>query len=264
MAPIFAPIGCGRYRRDVPATPHRADSVPAVTLQFFGISGRHIPRALWRMAADRRGLQRTRGLRFFKLFGTGDGRTFDLRDADLRTWGVLTVWDDPAARQRFLHDGPTVVSWRAIACQEWRVDLRPVRSIGTWAGADPFSPPATPADAPLAVAAITRGRLRPRKAVEFWRAVPPVTAALGRADGLLTSIGIGEAPIGLQATFSVWRDERALRDFAYRTAAHRGVIDATAQRRWYAEDLFARFDVVQAEGSLHGVDPLAGSEKRIR
>ena len=249
----------------MPEALDRTDSVPTVTLQFFGIAGRNIPRALWRMAADRRRLQRTRGLRFFKLFGTGDGRTFDLRDADLRTWGVLTVWDDPAARQRFLRDGPTVVSWRAIATEEWRVDLRPVRSTGTWAGADPFSPPATrPADAPFAVAAITRGRLRPRRAVEFWRAVPPVTAALGRADGLLASIGIGEAPIGLQATFSVWRDEAALRDFAYRTAAHRDVIDATAKRQWYAEDLFARFDVVHAEGSLHGIDPMAGGEKRIR
>ena len=50
--------------------------------------------------------------------------------------------------------------------------------------------------------------------------MPPVAAALADQAGLLYRIGIGEAPIGLQGTFSVWRDAAAIRDFAYRLPVH--------------------------------------------
>jgi len=35
-------------------------------------------------------------------------------------------------------------------------------------------------------------------------------------------------------------------------------IARTAARRWYAEELFARFGVLSASGSLDGRDPLDG------
>ena len=81
--------------------------------------------------------------------------------------------------------------------------------------------------------------------------------AAGHADGLLWAIGIGEAPVGLQGTFSLWESGRALRDFAYAGAAHREVVRLTAAERWYAEELFARFAVQAATGSVDGRDPLA-------
>src|SRR5690606_3742440 len=65
---------------------------PVTRLDLFTVSPRGVPAAVARMATDRLRLRRLPGLTFTKLLGTGDGRTFDARDADLRRWGVLTVW----------------------------------------------------------------------------------------------------------------------------------------------------------------------------
>jgi hypothetical protein len=204
--------------------------------------------ALARMAIDRGRARRTPGVRFAKMLGTGDGRTFTVRDADPLRWGLLTVWDTP---------GPSAVvrSWERLAQESWRVDLRPLVSRGRWSGREPFGTP-VPTRHAGPVAAVTRARLTPRKALGFWRAVPPVSAVLRRSPGLLAAVGIGEAPIGLQGTFSLWASTDALRDFA-RGTAHADVVRRTADEGWYAEELFARFAVVGSQGTLDGRDPLA-------
>jgi hypothetical protein len=107
------------------------------------------------------------------------------------------------------------------------------------------------------VAAVTRARLAVTRSATFWRAVPPVSADLAGRPGLRLAVGIGEAPVGLQGTFSLWESARALRDFAYAGAPHREVVERTEGERWYAEELFARFAVVDAAGSVDGRDPLA-------
>jgi hypothetical protein len=71
------------------------------------------------------------------------------------------------------------------------------------------------------------------------------------------ALGIGEAPLGLQGTFSVWRDAAALRAFAYESPEHRRVVGDTERLGWYAEELFARFRVRSTTGSYDGRDPLA-------
>ncbi len=91
-----------------------SERVPAVGVHFFRVPTRAIGRALWRMAVDRRRIAVLDGLEFAKLLGTGDGRTFDLRDADLRTWGLLTVWRDPLQRAAF-ERSEVIGSWSAIA-----------------------------------------------------------------------------------------------------------------------------------------------------
>jgi hypothetical protein len=85
--------------------------------------------------------------------------------------------------------------------------------------------------------------------------VPPVSAELRRTDGLRLALGIGEAPIGLQGTFSLWDSPDALVGFAHRGAAHREAVRRTAQLGWYAEELFARFEVVELAGTYQGRTP---------
>jgi hypothetical protein len=231
---------------------------PLVTLQLHRVPARRVPAAVARMALDRRHLHRTPGLEFAKLLGTGDGRTFDARDADLRTWGLLAVWSAPEAAGAFTAS-PVARAWDRIAEESWRVDLRPLAAHGRWSGRMPFggTTAAGAAEVVGAVAAITRARLRPARMRAFWRAVPPVNAALQAAPGLLLSIGIGEAPVGLQGTFSLWDSAASLRAFAYGTDAHRDVITRTISEGWYAEELFARFAVLGTAGTLDGRDPLA-------
>ena len=205
------------------------------------------------MARDRRSLRRVPGLQFAKLLGTGDGRTFTVTDVDLSHWALLGVWAQPADAAAFRHHDVSR-RWVARSTEHLRVRLRPLASQGRWAGREPFGQPtASRWDGP--VAAITRARLRPSRAVAFWRAAPPVAAALQAHDGLLLSLGIGEAPVGLQGTFSLWRDGRSLRGFAYGDPVHDEVIRRTRELDWYAEELFARFAVEDVTGTFDGREP---------
>jgi hypothetical protein len=74
--------------------------------------------------------------------------------------------------------------------------------------------------------------------------------SLRNSPGLISAIGIGEAPIGLQGTFSLWENPASIKEFAYRGQAHREVIAATHREQWYAEELFARFAVTEMKGTL--------------
>lgn len=201
------------------------------------------------MAVDRGRARRTPGVRFAKMLGTGDARTFTARDADPTRWAKLTTWSTPGP-------DPVAQAWERFAEETWRLDLLPLVSKGKWSGREPFgSPTARRTNGP--VAAVTRARLAPRRAATFWTAVPPVSADLQRSPGLRAALGIGEAPVGLQGTFSLWESPAALVDFAHRGAPHRTVIAQTAETGWYVEELFARFEVVGSAGTLDGRDPLA-------
>jgi hypothetical protein len=230
-----------------------SEPVPAlVSLHLWRIAPARLPVALVRMGLDRTRARRTPGVLFAKMLGTGHGRTFTVRDADPTRWGALVTWSSEEAARDF----PVARRWAALAEESWRVDLRPLASRGSWSGRAPFGGAATgPGTGP--VAAITRARLSVTRAAAFWRAVPPVSAELHRSPGLLAAVGIGEAPVGLQGTFSLWRSAEALRDFAHRGPAHRDAVRRTAEEGWYAEELFARFTVVGSHGTLDGRDPLA-------
>lgn len=231
-----------------------------VTLHVWGVPGRQVPAAVARMALDRAPLRHTAGLRFAKLLGTGTAQRFSLRDANPRRWAVLGAWDTTIAAEAFEHSA-IAAAWSRIATETWRIDLRPLRSRGRWAGRQPFGHPPGGSSAnrrPGApVAALTRARLRPRRAVTFRRAVPPVSAELATASGLRFAMGIGESPIGLQGTFSLWRDNAALTRYAYSGPAHLEAIRRTGEVGWYAEELFARFEVLGTRGTVAGRDPLA-------
>jgi hypothetical protein len=205
-----------------------------VTLHVWRVPPRGVPAAMMRMGLRR--FHQPAGVRFAKFLGTGTGVTFGPGDADLTRYAAVTVSDRSV---RF-------PAWDRAAATSVRVDLDPLSSRGRWSGAEPFGQVAKKADG--MVLALTRARLRPAKALTFWRAIPPVAAELAGAPGLLARFGIGEAPIGWQGTVSLWRDATDLTRFAYRQPEHRAVIARTPADRWYAEELFARFAVLGIEG----------------
>ncbi len=130
--------------------------------------------------------------------------------------------------------------------------LMPVRGLGGSGGHDPEHRPEHMGHGAGAgqVAAITRARIKWSQNFRFWSSVPPVTVSLKAAPGLVAAIGIGEAPIGLQGTFSLWESAAAIREFAYKGAAHQKAIADTSAYNWYSEELFARFAVREVRGSL--------------
>jgi heme-degrading monooxygenase HmoA len=231
----------------VPPTPE------LVTVHVFGIPRRHIPTALVRMARDGRALRSVPGLSFARLLGTNDGTTFTARSNDYRHWALVSSWQSADAARAF--ELSTVARrWGRICDERLHVRLRPLASRGRWSGREPFGAPIPhPMSGP--VASITRARIAPRRAVQFWRAVPPVASDLARTDGVRLAIGIGEAPVGFQGTFSIWESAQAVTDFAHRRAAHQLAVQRTEEEHWYAEELFARFEVLDIEGTYAGRTP---------
>jgi len=191
-------------------------------------------------------LKRIPGISFIKLLGTGKGETFTPKDADQFRWGILvTLKQDDLDR---LEQSLVLQIWRKISLNEYRIILKPISSHGYWSGKQPFE--VEKFEWSGKIAAITRARIVWRKNFQFWRAVPPVTLSLHQSPGLLSAIGIGEAPIGLQGTFSIWESGAALREFAYKGNAHIEAIKATETNKWYSEELFARFAVIAEQGVL--------------
>jgi hypothetical protein len=233
------------------------EPVPAVvSLHVYGVSGRGVGSALVHMGRDRGRVRRMEGATFAKLLGTGDGRTFTMRDADLGHWGVLTCWSDADGPARYA-DSDVHRSWSGVAHEQARFLLRPLASHGTWAGRQPFGDP-VPSRWDGPVAAITRARIKPSQWRTFWAAVPPVSLDLRAVDGLDFAIGVGEAPVGLQGTFSCWSSGAALTEFAQRRSPHREAMRRTHETGWYAEELFSRFALVDVRGDYAGrpVEPV--------
>ncbi len=233
--------------------PDAAQDIPAVvSMHVFGVSGMRIARALTRMGIDRTAVRNLPGVTFAKMLGTGSGRTFTTRDADPRHWAILTCWSDPDGPDQF-EQSASYRSWSSFADEQARFLLRPLVSRGTWAGQSPFGDPLPHRwDGP--VAAITRARIKTSQWRAFWSAVPPVSGDLHTIDGMRYAIGIGEAPVGLQGTFSIWDSGSALTEFAHRRSAHTEVTRRTHETGWYAEELFARFALTDSRGTYNALD----------
>lgn len=208
-----------------------------------------------RVPLDRRALRSIPGLRFGRLLGTGRGRTMTT-SADLRRWALFGVWDDTAAVDAFL-DGHVLSRRWDDAAERFDVVLRPLGARGSWDGDDPFAGLPTPDTTHSgAIAVLTRATVRWRRLPAFLRSVPPVDAHLGSVDGLLQAAGIGEVPVGRQATFSLWRDAEAMQRFSYRSVEHLEVVRRTRDEDWYGEELFARFAPLSWSGTWDGTEPL--------
>ena len=216
--------------------------------------GYKTPLALGRLGTDRLVLPRVQGLRFWRLLGTGHADHTG-RGADLARTALFAVWDDEADLDRFLASSRIARRWDT-AGESWHARLRGIGGHGRWKGVDPLDGLEV-GSKDGAVAIITRANVRRRSWKDFGAASEVVDAELHRAPGLLDVVGIGEAPVGSLATFSLWASLGDAQRFAYSMPDHVEVVRRTRDEGWYAEELFARFEPFGSTGTWNGRDPLA-------
>ena len=120
----------------------------------------------------------------------------------------------------------------------------------------PFQPRPGRFDGP--VVALTRATLRPSILLRFWARVPRISRAIGADPNVIFKAGVGEVPWLHQMTFSIWPDTASMAAFARSPdGAHAQAIRAVRDGDWFAEELYARFALLRAEGTWGRRDPLA-------
>ncbi len=197
--------------------------------------------------------------------GCGKNGTFD-KNPDWQQWGIFVAHKHPVNMKNITEEeritqlyGSFINKWfRFFDCETWTIFLEPFEGHGTWDGKQPFGKLAkdTSYDGPIAI--LTRATIRLSKLNAFWQNVNGVAAQMAGAKGLITSIGIGEVPYIKQATFSIWQNREAMKQFAYQMQKHKDVIQKTRKENWYSEDMFVRFKPVKTMGTIKGCDPLEG------
>ncbi len=214
-----------------------------------------IPFALFAMAIHRLPLMLTKGCSFWKLLGTGKNGTFDLAP-DWQQWGLLAVWQDEAEMNQFFTKS-FIKSWWKIFCKEvFTIYCQPLQARGKWDDKEPFGALNGNINPGEPIAVLTRATIKLNRLRNFWKHVDDVALLMRSAPGYVTSVGIGEAPVYRQATFSVWRSADDMKAFAYKSVQHAEVIRKTHSEGWYSEELFARFKIVGYNGTMNGQDPL--------
>lgn len=226
-----------------------------VTLTLFGYDGGHQKAwAFAQMGLANFQLKKVAGLRFWKMMGSGEGGGFSLKPNWAR-YALLSVWENDRRADEFFAESEFMRRFRRRAAEIWTIRLLPVRAHGNWSGQNPFEPTVEPPPESAPVAVLTRASINVAKLRRFWSFVPETSREIERAEGLIASIGIGEAPFFRQATFSLWRSETDMKNFAYKSKIHAEVVKLTRSENWYGEELFARFAPVSSEGAWNGRDP---------
>ena len=64
-------------------------------------------------------------------------------------------------------------------------------------------------------------------------------------------MGLGEAPLIRQCTFSVWRDTSSMLNYAHQ-GAHQQAIQAAYKHDFFSESLFVRMRVLSMQGLWQG------------
>ena len=80
---------------------------------------------------------------------------------------------------------------------------------------------------------------------------PAAQASLEAAPGCILAVGLGEAPLLRQATFSIWTSVQAMEAYA-RSGAHLDAIRAAHRGGFFSESAFVRFVPVAVQGRWKG------------
>jgi hypothetical protein len=203
---------------------------------------------LSRLMRGERALGKAPGLRFARVLGSGREGGFGLAPG-LDHQGLMCFFDDEDSARTFAQEATVMRAYRDHAHESLLALLRATSCRGTWSGASLAVTAAAQADMPMA--ALTRASIRLRHAAAFWQHAPATHDGIARADGCRLAVGLGEAPLLRQATFSLWDNSAAMDAYA-RSGAHLAAIKGAYEQGWFSESMFVRFAPISIEGEWHG------------
>ena len=229
------------------------------TLTFFKYS--NFKSKLWAfgmMQYAHAPLSKTRGLKLYKLMGTGKEGFNPLPDWSV--YGLLQIWENEEAASSFFETSDLMRSYTKKSDERWTIYMKSITAKGEWSGSNPFEKSTSLDEGNPLISVITRATIKPKLLFKFWKYVPTSQRSLVGNKGLIYTKGIGEVPFLQMATFSVWKDKASLMDFAYHSKEHQKAIQKTRSLDWYKEELFSRFQPYKSIGTWNGTNPLPSLE----
>jgi heme-degrading monooxygenase HmoA len=197
------------------------------------------------MGKNNKLINKTKGLLFYKFLGTGGRNGFSLWP-DWSTYALLTTWENEEDAKKFINKGEIISLYKQKTESIRLLTLEPFKSYGKWDGINPFeSNNSNTILEKKKIAIITRATLNWSKLFAFWKSVPHSSTAIKEAKGVLYYKGIGELPFIQQATISIWNSLDDVLNFAYNSKKHADIIKKTRKEKWYKEELFSRFIILE-------------------
>jgi spheroidene monooxygenase len=235
----------------VPAAADATEAAPSMRSCVLVLADLAVGSRIWGWSRIVRGtgaLRGVPGLRFGKLLGSGQDGGFGLKPSASRQ-GMFLVFDDATCAAEFIACAPLMCAYRERTRELFTARLSACSVRGTWSGTPLERAAQAPASGPIA--ALTRASIRPVAAARFWRHAPPSQDGLAQAQGCLLAVGLGEAPLLRQATFSIWDSVRSMDAYA-RSGPHLAAIRAAHEQRFFSESMFVRFVVHEMRGTWKG------------
>ena len=213
------------------------------TVTFVKFSGRQILYGLSQMQLSHAPLQQVPGLQFYKIMGSGAGNGFSIRP-DFSTFCLLAHWEDEASEAAFFKSNPFWQTYAYRGKVYLHARLQASKTHGSWGGINPFEKTLSTPSTGERIAVLTRATIKKRHLWSFWKEVPAASRPVNKLEGLIYSKGVGEWPLFMQATISIWENREAMVEYAYRNKAHVEMIRKTRQKGWYREEMFTEFELV--------------------
>lgn len=197
-----------------------------------------------------------------KVMGSGHNGGFSLRPSATHQ-GLVLRFDQLDAALDFLHS-EAVMAYRQRARECWAGVMAIASARGHWDQqawglsdapsttlGDQWRARLAEPDAPMPMAVLTRASIHAAKAAAFWRHAPASQASLASSPGCQLAVGLGEAPLVRQCTFSLWQDEAAMLGFAHQ-GAHQVASAAAHRQHFFSESLFVRMRTLRMAGRWQG------------
>ena len=199
-------------------------------------------------------LAEVKGLSFYRLMGSGKGKGFNPLP-DWSVYSLLQVWESEEQANEFFNSSILIEKYKSHTSEQYTLYMKNISAGGTWVGKNPFEK-GIELDPSLPIAVVTRATIKWNWLIRFWKYVPTSQEPLEGNKGLVYTKGIGEVPVVQMATFSLWKNFDAVKEFAYNSKQHKEAIRKTRKNEWYREELFSRFHPYKSSGTWQGNDLL--------